>query len=245
MQYTIKIRGQSQTKVGTLATPRGVEGRDFKFIRSRHSLLDKKEVVVTARLRFEAPSWNQIYNMLLDLADRIRKDEFNPNTIVGISRGGWPPARVLSDLLSNPNVANVRAEFYLGIAERKNEPTLTQPVSVKIAGKRILVVDEVADTGKSLKMVREHILREGAKEVRSVTVYYKPWSVVRPDYYAKETKDWIVFPWEIKETIRKLVARCKENGEPIQRERRKLIRAGIPSELVRRFLKEISEEDKC
>jgi hypothetical protein len=118
-------------------------------------------------------------------------------------------------------------------------------VSVKIAGKKILVVDEGADTGKSLKMIREHVLREGAKEVRSVTVYYKPWSVVRPDYYAKETKDWIVFPWEIKETIRKILARCKENGEPIEREKRKLIRAGIPSGLVRRFLKEISEEDEC
>ena len=91
---------------------------------------------MAAALKFEAPSWSRIYDMLLDLAGRIRKDGFKPDIIVGISRGGWPPARVLSDLLSNPNVANVRAEFYLGIAETGSEPTLTQPVSVKTRGKK-------------------------------------------------------------------------------------------------------------
>lgn len=196
-------------------------------------------------LRFEAPSWNRIYDMLLDLAGRIRIDGFKPDIIVGISRGGWPPARVLSDLLSNPNVANVRAEFYLGIAETNSEPTLTQPVSVETRDKRILIVDEVADTGKSLKMVKKHIVQEGALEARTVTVYYKPWSIVRPDYYAKETSDWIVFPWEIKETLRKIIVKCEEMGEPVEEETAKLVKAGIKSRLIRRFLKEISEEDKC
>jgi len=200
---------------------------------------------VAAALKFEAPSWSRIYDMLLDLAGRIRKDGFKPDIIVGISRGGWPPARVLSDLLSNPNVANVRAEFYLGIAETGSEPTLTQPVSVKTRGKKILIVDEVADTGKSLKMVREHIVQEGAKEARTVTVYYKPWSIVRPDYFAKETSDWIVFPWEIKETLRKIIAKCEELGKPVEEETAKLVKAGIKSRLIRRFLKEISEEEEC
>lgn len=200
---------------------------------------------LAAALKFEAPSWNQIYDMLLDLAGRIRKDGFKPDIIVGISRGGWPPARVLSDLLSNPNVANVRAEFYLGIAETGSEPTLTQPVSVKTRGKKILIVDEVADTGKSLKMVRKHIVQEGAKETRTVTVYYKPWSIVRPDYFAKETSDWIVFPWEIKETLRKIIARCEELGRPVEEETAKLVKAGIKSRLIKRFLKEISEEQEC
>ena len=200
---------------------------------------------MAAALKFEAPSWSRIYDMLLDLAGRIRKDGFKPDIIVGISRGGWPPARVLSDLLSNPNVANVRAEFYLGIAETGSEPTLTQPVSVKTRGKKILIVDEVADTGKSLKMVREHIVQEGAKEARTVTVYYKPWSIVRPDYFAKETSDWIVFPWEIKETLRKIIAKCEELGKPVEEETAKLVKAGIKSRLIRRFLKEISEEEEC
>jgi hypoxanthine phosphoribosyltransferase len=162
---------------------------------------------VTTELEFDVPTWNQVYDMLLSLADKIRKEGFKPEVIVGVSRGGWPPARILSDLLGNPNLANVKAEFYLGVAETKGEPSLTQPVSVKVAGKKVLIVDEVADTGKSLKLVRQHIAEQGAAELRIATIYLKPWSIVKPDYYEKETRHWIVFPWEIKETIRKIFLR--------------------------------------
>ncbi|MDH5460269.1 MAG: phosphoribosyltransferase family protein, partial [Candidatus Bathyarchaeota archaeon] len=157
----------------------------------------------------------------------------------------WPPARVLSDLLDNPNLANVKAEFYLGVAETKGEPTLTQPVSVAVAGKKVLIVDEVADTGKSLKLVKEHVIKEGAAEVKVATVYYKPWSIIMPDYYEKETSRWVVFPWEIKETVRKIVKKCREKGKSVEEETAKLVKAGISAELVRRFLKEILEEEDC
>ncbi len=181
--------------------------------------------------------------MLLNLAERIRKNRFKPDIIVGVSRGGWPPARVLSDLLGNPNLANVRAEFYVGVAETKGEPVLTQPVSVLVAGKNVLVVDEVADTGKSLKLVKEHIIEQGATEVKIATVYYKPWSIIKPDYYEKETSEWIVFPWEIKETIRKIVEKCREKGTPVEKEISKLVKSGIATDLVNKFLKEVSEEE--
>ena len=196
-------------------------------------------------LQFEIPTWNQIYTMLLNMAEKIRLDKFKPDVIVGVSRGGWPPARVLSDLLDNPNLANVRAEFYLGVAETKGEPTLTQPVSVPVVLKKVLIVDEVADTGKSLRLVKEHIEKQGASEARIATVYYKPWSIIKPDYYEKETSRWIVFPWEIKETIRKISKKCKERGRTMGEEKAKLVKAGIKAELVERFLREILEERNC
>jgi hypothetical protein len=200
---------------------------------------------VNPELEFEVPTWTQIYSILLKMAEKIRKNGFKPDVIVGVSRGGWPPARVLSDLLGNPNLANVKAEFYLGVAETKGEPILTQPVSVAVAGKKVLIVDEVADTGKSLKLVKKHIIKEGAAEVKIVTVYYKPWSIIVPDYYGKETSRWIVFPWETKETIRKIVKKCREKGKPVEEEIAKLVKAGISAELVGRFLKEILEEENC
>jgi len=200
---------------------------------------------VPPELEFEAPTWNQIYNMLLNLAEKIRKNGFKPDVIVGVSRGGWPPARVLSDLLGNPNLANVRAEFYLGVAETKGEPVLTQPVSMTVKGKRVLVVDEVADTGKSLKLIKEHIIEKGATQVKIATVYYKPWSIVKPDYYEKETRSWVVFPWEIKETLQRITKKCREKGKSVEEETAKLVKAGIPEEIVRRFSKEILEEGKC
>jgi hypoxanthine phosphoribosyltransferase len=183
--------------------------------------------------------------MLLNMADRIRRDRIKPDVILGVSRGGWPPARVLSDLLDNPNLANVRAEFYLGVAETKCEPVITQPVSATIKEKKVLIVDEVADTGKSLKLVKEHVVDEGATQVTTATVYYKPWSIIRPDYYEKETSRWIVFPWETKETLRKIVRKCREKGKDVTEEKKKLAKAGLPAELVERFMKEILEEQNC
>lgn len=70
---------------------------------------------------FEILSWEQIYTMLLDLADKIRKDNLELEIIVGVSRGGWAPSRVMSDLLENPQVTNVRAEFYRGLPKRMSK----------------------------------------------------------------------------------------------------------------------------
>ncbi|MEM0057447.1 MAG: phosphoribosyltransferase [Candidatus Bathyarchaeia archaeon] len=200
---------------------------------------------MSKEIEFEAPTWSQIYGMLLQIAEKIRRDNFKPDIIVGVSRGGWPPARILSDFLENPNLANVRVEFYVGVAETKGEPMLTQPVSVKVAGKKVLVVDEVADTGKSLQLIKEHLRAEGASEVRIATIYLKPWSTVKPDYYARETSRWIVFPWEIKETIRKIVQKCGEKGEFLEQKIEKLVDAGLSRRLVKRFLREILEEKSC
>jgi hypothetical protein len=205
----------------------------------------KRGRILGSELEFEVPTWDQVYDMLLSLAGKIRKNEFRPDVIVGVSRGGWPPARVLSDLLGNPNVANVRAEFYVGLTETKCEPALTQPVSVPVDGKKVLVVDEVVDTGRSLKLVKEHIVEKGAAEVRVATVYSKPWSVVKPDYHEKESSCWIVFPWERKETIRNILRQYVEKEALFKKEKAKLVKAGMPAKLVYRFLKEITEEENC
>ncbi len=196
------------------------------------------------KIEFEAPTWDRIYKMLLNLADKIRRDGFNPDIIIGISRGGWPPARVMSDLLENPKLANVKVEFYVGIAETEKKPVITQPVSVSVKDKRVLIMDDVADTGKSLSLVMDYIKRLGAKEIRTATIYYKPWSEVTPDYYEKETRFWVIFPWERKETIRNVIKKCIEDRIPIEEAKDKLIKGGMDPNLVERFIQEVMGEDK-
>ena len=190
-------------------------------------------------LEFVIPSWDEIYECLLDLADKTRGGGFKPDVIVGVSRGGWPPARVMSDLLGNPEIANVRAEFYEGVAETKGEPVITQPVSVSVGGKRVLVMDDVADTGKSLRLVKLHLRERGAAEVRIATVYYKPWSVVVPDYYMRETRSWIIFPWERKEAVRNIINRYRSAGKAVKEAKDKLVRSGLDSELLERLTREM------
>jgi hypoxanthine phosphoribosyltransferase len=197
---------------------------------------------LASELEFEIPSWDQIYELLLNLACTVRRTGFKSEIIVGVSRGGWPPARVMSDLLENPRVANVAAEFYIGVAETKGKPVITQPVSVSVKGKKVLVVDDVADTGESLRLVRSHLEEQGATEVKTATIYYKPWSVIIPDYYEKETRSWIIFPWERKETVRKIVEKCKRQGNSIDTAKEKLVSSGLERKLVERFIEEIFGE---
>jgi hypothetical protein len=187
-------------------------------------------------------SWDKIYGLLLNLAQKIQKSQFEPDVIVGVSRGGLVPARILSDLLENPNVASVAAQFYVDIAQTEPEPTITQSVSVSVMGKKVLVVDDVADSGKSLKLVMAHLTEKGASEIRVATVYYKPWSITVPDYYKMQTSCWIVFPWEQKETVRKILQKYISNGQTVQDAKEKLISSGLNREHAEQFIKEVIEE---
>jgi len=190
-------------------------------------------------LEFEIPSLEQIYEMLLNLTNKIRKDKFRPDIIVGVSRGGWIPGRIMSDLLENPQIANVKAEFYQGVAETKGEPVITQPVSMPVKGRKLLVVDDVADTGKSLRLVKKHLLEEGATELKIATIYYKPWSLITPDYYKKKTSLWVIFPWERKETIRNILKKCEQQKRPIEEAKKQLVKSGLDQKLADRFIREI------
>jgi hypoxanthine phosphoribosyltransferase len=181
-----------------------------------------------------------MYNVLLSLARKILRSEFEPDVIVGVSRGGWIPARVLCDLLSAPVLANIGVEFYTGIDETGRRPRLTQPLSAAVSGKKVLLVDEVADTGESLKLAKEQVIKEGAKEVRTVTMYTKPWSIIGPDYHEKKTSCWIVFPWETKETIRSIVTGSKWEKK---KELDDLEHARLSARQAQKFLNKILEEN--
>jgi len=194
-------------------------------------------------LAFEIPSWNQIYRLLLKLAEEVRKSGFEPEVIVGVSRGGWIPARIMSDLLETPKLANVTAEFYVGVTETKHEPAITQPVSLPVKDKKVLVIDDAADTGESIQLVNSHLKNQGASEIKIATIYYKPWSIIVPHYYEKETRCWIVFPWEQKETVRKTVEKFRGEARTVEDAKEKLISSGLNRELVELFIKEVAEEE--
>jgi len=167
--------------------------------------------MITTR-NYVAPSWDQIYEMLIDLAVRIKSSGFKPDFIVGVSRGGWAPGRILSDLLENTHTANLKIEFYVGLAKTAREPVITQPISEDITGKRILIVDDVSDTGESLKVAIDHVMEKGASVAKTVTVYFKPHSTFKPDFFAGSTGDWIIFPWERLEATRLLIKEAKSEG---------------------------------
>lgn len=191
------------------------------------------------KLRFEVPTWDEIYAMLLNQAEKISGGRFKPDVILGVSRGGLIPARILSDLLENPNLATVRVECYVG-SLKKSVPVLSQELSLNVNGKSVLIVDDIADTGRSLQLIKQHVMQEGAEQVRIATLYLKPWSEVKPDYYEKETELWVVFPWDLRETVRN---EFKSNQSVSTSQlSAKLVNSGLPKLQVDRFLKTMTGE---
>lgn len=155
-------------------------------------------------------SWQDVYNLTLQLSERIVQSGFKPHIIVGIARGGWIPARILSDVLYAETLQNIRIEYYTDVGVKGKNPKITQPLSGTLRGKNILLVDEVADTGDSLETAIDHVRDLGASGIRSAVLHLKPTSCIIPDYYMVKTEAWTVYPWENRESIIALVRKFKE-----------------------------------
>lgn len=136
------------------------------------------------------------------LAKKVRG--YKPDVLIGISRGGLVPVRLLSDILDNRHVAIMKIEFYKGIGKTNESPKITQPLTVPLKGKRVLIVDDVADTGRSLLVAADCVRKQGAKETKIATLHFKPTSAFRPDFFLESTDAWIVYPWEVHEAEREL-----------------------------------------
>jgi hypoxanthine phosphoribosyltransferase len=140
--------------------------------------------------------WEKMYRMCIDLAKKIKKARFHPDIIIGMARGGWIPSRLISDLLHNKNLFNIRVEFYDDISKTKKAPRITQVLSVPIKNNKALIVDDVSDTGSSLLVVYNLLKKKSAASIKTATLHYKPHSIFKPDFYVKETTAWVVYPHE-------------------------------------------------
>ena len=187
-------------------------------------------------ISFIAPSWDQVYDMLIDLARRVKDSGFRPDLIIGVSRGGWAPARIMSDLLENANTASIRIEFYLAPGVTARKPVISQAIMVPVKGVNVLVVDDVSDTGESLKVAVEHLDVCGAKAIKTATLYYKPQSIFKPDFFIVQTEQWIIFPWERLENTRRLLDEAEKKGKPLSSVRETLAGAGIEGSVVEKLI---------
>lgn len=143
--------------------------------------------------------WSSYNTYTQQLAATILSRDPSVQEIVAISRGGLTFGHVLSDLLRIP-IWTISVQSYTDI-QTQGEIKITGRLQTSIDGKHILLVDDVADSGKTMLRAVDYIKEAGAKKITTMTVFYKPHSVFRPDYFAKQTKRWIIFPYETIETI--------------------------------------------
>ena len=157
-------------------------------------------------MEFKIFDWHDIDRLARSLFNLIKSDGYKPDIILGISRGGWIPARLLSDMFeasylleghqTSSVLATMQIRFYAAIAETHTKPVISQDVVVDIFQKNILLIDDLADSGESLECALNYLNLKYPKTVRIATLLYKPWSKVKPDYFAEEASEWVVFPHE-------------------------------------------------
>ena len=131
-----------------------------------------------------------------ELAQAVVDSGFTPDVVLGIARGGLIPAGALAYALDTKNLFTLSVEFYTGVDTRLDVPVMLPPfLDVHdLDDATVLVVDDVADTGRTLELVHDFCAGHVA-QVRTAVLYEKPHSVIKSDYVWRHTDRWINFPW--------------------------------------------------
>jgi hypoxanthine phosphoribosyltransferase len=151
--------------------------------------------VVTEDAR-EWMTWGDLGTAVEELAAAIHSDGWRPDAVLALARGGLPLGGALAYALGVKSMATLNVEFYTGVDKRLDEPLLLPPVPdlTLLRTERLLVVDDVADTGRTLALARDFCAEQGP-DVRTAVLYEKPSSVVRCDFVWRRVDRWINFPW--------------------------------------------------
>jgi uncharacterized protein len=155
----------------------------------------------------EVMSWHDLGVGARDLAEQVHRDGYHPDIVLAIARGGLLVAGAISYALDVKNTFTMNVEFYTGIDERLEMPMLLPPVPdlIDLHEARVLIADDVADTGATLALVKDFCEGKVA-EVRCAVLYEKSRSTVRCEYVWSRTDQWIDFPWSAEAPVTETLA---------------------------------------
>ncbi|MEM0128957.1 MAG: phosphoribosyltransferase [Thermoplasmata archaeon] len=157
--------------------------------------------------------WEEVDRWADAVADRVRSAGRNPETIVGLTRGGWVPARVLADRLGVKRIVSLRAQHWGITATPSGRAEVSEGLSGPVDGRTVLVVDDITDTGESLALALRTVEEGRPSRAETATFLHIDHSTFRPTYFAEEIpRDrwvWVVFPWNYWEDLAALAARAR------------------------------------
>jgi len=188
-------------------------------------------------------TWPDVERWADGVADRVRAAGSRPEAIVGLTRGGWVPARLLGDRLGVHRLVSLRVQHWGVTAARDGQARLTEGLSGEVTGEAVLVVDDITDTGESLHLASEHVRAARPRTVETAAFVHIAHSRFVPTYFAEEIpRDawvWVVFPWNYWEDLATLAARAQALApgvEAVQATLRERCGLDVPVEDVRRVL---------
>ena len=160
-------------------------------------------------------NWEYIYDLCREVSDDVKAAEFEPDVVVALARGGWFAGRVICDFLGLDDLTSLKMEHYVGTAQKSGEPTVRYPMPEgSVEGKDVLVIDDIADTGGSIRRAHEYVSDRDAGQVRTATLQLLGTSEFRPDFVGERLDEWawVVYPWNFIEDMIDLVSGVREKG---------------------------------
>jgi hypoxanthine phosphoribosyltransferase len=169
--------------------------------------------------RCRLTTWSDVDRWADRLAEQIRSAQAVPDTIVGLSRGGWVPGRLLCDRLGVHRLVSVRAQHWGVTATPDGTAKLSEGLSGPVEGQKVLVVDDITDTGESLALATDHVREQGPARLETAAFLHIAHSKFVPTYFAEEIPRtgwvWVVFPWNYWEDLAALATRAAEFGRGV------------------------------
>lgn len=158
---------------------------------------------MTRKIHCDLISWSEVQRLCQRLAVMIRESNYHPDIIVAIGRGGYIPARLLCDHLNIMALTGIKIEHYLSGASRLEQAILRYPLCTDIKDQKVLVVDDVNDSGDTLELAVSYLQTFHPREIRTAVMHHKIISNVDVDYLAKKIIKWrwLIYPWAITEDI--------------------------------------------
>lgn len=148
------------------------------------------------------PSWDEIEDAVFHIGEALVKNNYIPDVIVAVLTGGIIPAKLLSDLLDIKTIRYIEIKFYRSVGMTVNKPVIRSVYTDSLEGKKVLIVDDVSDTGETLESVSNILTMFNPSKILSATLYLKTWSKRIPDFYYKQVDKWIIFPWDKWDVVR-------------------------------------------
>jgi hypothetical protein len=191
------------------------------------------------------PSWRRVVRDSKTLSSLIKNSGFDPNIVVAISRGGLVPARLVCDFLHIKDLTTIKVEHWGMVATPTEKAVIKFPLYVDIKDKRVLLVDDITDTGDTLRVSLEHLKRFKPKEIRTAVLIHKIISAFQPDYYVRKITQWrwVIFPWHVWEDLTGFIKSMKAIGicceEDIRRELKSKYNIEVQIETIKEILSEI------
>lgn len=179
--------------------------------------------VSSDKFECEVMDWELFYDLAKQVAEKIKESGYSPDFVVGLARGGWVFARVLCDLLGIKDLLSLKVEHWGVTATPDGKARLKYPFRIDLSGRRVLVVDDITDTGESMRLATDYVETMNPGEVRTATLRHINGSKFVPDYHGDEiTWRWVIFPWNFTEDLCNIVPKVAEECSDLGELRRRL-----------------------